>query len=115
MIKNFVYFVGSASTPMRDHPVVSKLVGSGCIGGERVGYLFHDSEETRAGLAFETSLRKIDNCLLVVVIPKEDGSIGESTTWEVAYAMHTGKEVCVAKADGSVAPIYDISELGKLK
>lgn len=109
-MSNYIYFVGSNDGNIDKHPVVTKWIKSR-MGDKSIGWLFPDISERRPAMAFETSLRKIDNCQMVIAVPKEDGSFGESTTWEITYALHTGKIVCLGCPDGKVIQIYDISQL----
>ena len=110
MKEPFIYFIGSQSVDILSHPVVQNWVKSRKE-DSAVGAVFPDEQETRPGMAFETSLRKIDNCSAVIAIPKADGSFGESVTWEITYALHTGKSVGLGMNDGTVNAIYDISQL----
>lgn len=52
-------------------------------------------------------LKWMDNADIIVVVPKPDGSIGESTSYELAYAMYkNGDKLICAWIDGKlVTPI----------
>lgn len=118
-MNNFIYFVGSEKINIPEHPVIKKWLDerekSGMSEDDLLGIVFPDTAETRAAVAYETSLRKIDKCHTLVAVPKDDGSFGESTTWEIAYALHTDKSVYIGKPTGEVIHVYDVSQFVTVK
>lgn len=90
--KSKIFVIGSLSRETEIKRVAeyySKL-------GHEVEYVKRQSDKTFVELVCE-AFRKISGADLIVAVQKEDGGLGDGTTYEVTFARFIGKEVIIFK------------------
>ena len=85
-----IYVIGSLTCDKKIKEIAEHYISL----GHRVDYVKKQLETPFRKLV-EDCFDKIEKADLVIVIPKDDGSIGEGTTYEIVFAKRVGTSVAI--------------------